>query len=258
MSSSYPTAGRDARDYVRARVAITGHQLHDGLLLKTFSVFNGVGLGLRILHSIFALSRNYYGCGTTSLSMVPMTVKIPLANKEGRSVSIDQHVYDALLADDELKSLQFFDKLWLHSGGSAFYQRYIPKQKKHTYENIYLHRLIAERFIPQPPSDKKLFVRFIDGNKLNATLANLEWVTMAQLRRHMKGGSSTTGYRGVTLDRSRYRAVVYNNGNTHDLGFFDTPKEAALAYNKLSAKLFGITASLNVVLDADGNPKKED
>ena len=39
----------------------------------------------------------------------------------------------------------------------------------------------------------------------------------------------------------------------HDLGHFDTAIEAALAYNKLSKKLFGITSSLNKVPDKDGN-----
>ena len=182
-----------------------------------------------------------------------MTVKIPLSNREGCFVTIDQHVYDSLLEDVELKQLKFFEKLWMHSGGSAFYQRYIPKQKKQVYQNIYLHKFIAERFIEQPVSDKKLFVRFIDGNKLNACLDNLEWVPMNVLRRHMKGGSPITGYRGVTLDRGRFRVVLYEGKNAHDLGFFDTPEEAALAYNNLSKNLFGETNSLNVVLDADGN-----
>jgi hypothetical protein len=39
----------------------------------------------------------------------------------------------------------------------------------------YVHRLIAKHFIPNPK--KKPFVNHIDGNKLNNSINNLEWVT---------------------------------------------------------------------------------
>lgn len=187
-----------------------------------------------------------------------MKANIALTNRPDKQVVIDQHIYDQLAADPKLKKLNFFNRLRAHSSGYAFFQFYLKKvNDKQVYETIYLHKLIAERFVKRPASDKALLVRFIDGNKLNATLANLEWVTMPQLRRHMKGGSKATGYRGVTPDRGRYRAAVYHASTVHDLGHFDTPEQAALAYNRKSRELFGETKSLNVVLDHDGNAMKE-
>ena len=94
---------------------------------------------------------------------------------------------------------------------------------------------------------KKLFVRFIDGDVLNVTLDNLEWVTMNTLRRQMKNFKSKSGYRGVTKEKNRFRAVIYHERKAHNLGFYDTAEEAAKAYNKKSRELFGETGSLNEV-----------
>jgi len=183
-----------------------------------------------------------------------MNASIALTNRPDQQVVIDQHVYDKLAADPILKNLDFLNRLRAHSSGYSFFQRYLKKEDgKQTYQTIYLHKLIAERFVTKPASDKALFVRFIDGNPLNACLSNLEWVTMAMLRRQMKGSSKATGYRGVTPDRGKFRAAIYEGEKKHDLGHFDTAIEAALAYNKLSKKLFGITSSLNKVPDKDGN-----
>ena len=63
----------------------------------------------------------------------------------------------------------------------------------------------------------------------------------------MKNFKSKTGYRGVTKEKSRFRAVIYHERKAHNLGFFDTAEEAAKAYNKKSIELFGKTGSLNEI-----------
>ena len=49
-------------------------------------------------------------------------------------------------------------------------------------ENKYVHRLVAENFIPNPNNLKE--VNHIDGNKLNNCIENLEWVSAKQNSTH--------------------------------------------------------------------------
>ncbi|TNF28127.1 MAG: Pathogenesis-related transcriptional factor and ERF protein [Bacteroidetes bacterium] len=176
-----------------------------------------------------------------------MSVKVKLKNREDKYAVLDDKVYEDLQADKYLSSIKFLDNVRAHSNGYGVFQRCITTKKGPVYETIYLHKHIAEKFIKKPKSDKKLFVRFKDGDVLNCQLENLEWVTMNTLRREMTNFKSKTGYRGVTKEKSRYRAVIYHDRKAYNLGFFDTAEEAAKAYNKKSIELFGKTGSLNKV-----------
>ena len=116
-----------------------------------------------------------------------------------------------------------------------------------------MHRYIAERFVEKPVSEKKLYVSIVNGNKLDCRTNNLEWVSRSVAVRNTKKMLNKTGYRGVCKERNKYRAVIYQGTQKHDLGFFNTPEEAAEAYNQKSRELFGNTRSLNKV----GYPKRQ-
>jgi hypothetical protein len=47
----------------------------------------------------------------------------------------------------------------------------------------YVHRLVADAFIPKTDTDK-VQVNHIDGNKLNSKVCNLEWVTCSENHLH--------------------------------------------------------------------------
>ena len=176
-----------------------------------------------------------------------MSVKIKLKNRENLYVTIDQKSFDDIQSNKYLISLEFLENIRAHSSGYGVYQRCITTKKGPVYETIYLHKYVAEKFVKKPESDKKQFIRFIDGDVLNAQIDNLEWVTMSTLRRQMKNTKSATGHRGVTKEKGKYRAIIYDNRKGINLGFHKTAKEAALAYSKKSIELFGHTKSLNDV-----------
>jgi len=62
---------------------------------------------------------------------------------------------------------------------------------------------------------------------------------------------NTSGYKGVSRNNNKtgkfWTAKITHNKKTHSLGNFETPEEAALAYNKKSIELFGDKAFINVI-----------
>jgi len=177
-----------------------------------------------------------------------MSVKIKLKNRDDQYVIIDEKVEKEIKANDYLMSIKFLENLRAHSNRYAVFQRCITTNQGPTYETIYLHKYIAEKFCKKPDiKDKKLVVRFINGDPLDARIENLEWLTMTDLRRHMGSTHNKSGYRGVVVENGRFRAILYQDQKAINLGVYKTAELAAEAYNKKSIELFGITNSLNKI-----------
>lgn len=89
-----------------------------------------------------------------------------------------------------------------------------------------------------PPSD----IDHRNRNRSDNRLCNLRLATDSQNRANAKVGKhSRTAIKGVTY-RSRYQkyqAYITRNGRTHSLGYFLTADEAAVAYARAAAELFG-------------------
>lgn len=113
--------------------------------------------------------------------------------------------------------------------------------------HVYLHILIMERMIGRKMRKGEL-VDHKDENPSNNKRANLRVATKSQnMSNRGITKRNTSGYKGVSrvANRSKWQATIQVNYKSMSLGRYDTPEEAALAYNKASTKYFGEFAKLN-------------
>lgn len=175
-----------------------------------------------------------------------MIYKVKLKNSDD-TVLLDDHVYEWLISDPYLARIDFINNLRKHSSGCVVFQKTWKKaDNSFKTETIYLHKLIAEKFLTAQKSSVERLVGAKNGDKLDCRLENLLYRSRAVASRQRKT-SSKTGYTGVYQEHNRYRAVISVHGKSMHLGMFDTAEEAALAYNKVSREVYGETGKLNKV-----------
>ncbi len=175
-----------------------------------------------------------------------MLYKVKLKNADD-NVLLDDHVYEHLTNDPYLQKVDFINNLRKHSSGCAFFQKTWKKADgNYKTETIYLHKLIAERFLSETKTEKANLVGAKNGNKLDCRLENLIYRSRAVASRKRKT-SSQVGYTGVYKENNRYRAVISINRKSVHIGMFATAEEAALAYNKKSKELYGDDGKINII-----------
>lgn len=175
-----------------------------------------------------------------------MLYKVKLKNADD-TVLLDAQVYEYLTSDPYLVKVDFINNLRRHSSGCAVFQKTWKKAEGgYKTETIYLHKLIAEKFLEDQRSSVKNLVGAKNGNKLDCRLENLVWRSRAVASRQRKT-SSKTGYTGVYKENKRYRAVISINRKSVHIGMFDTPEEAAMAYNEKSKELYGADGKINII-----------
>ena len=74
----------------------------------------------------------------------------------------------------------------------GYYLVTLVNSKTKVRKNQFIHRLLAQAFIPNPDPKHKIHVNHIDGNKQNNSLDNLEWVTPKENARHAVDNGLTT------------------------------------------------------------------
>jgi hypothetical protein len=100
---------------------------------------------------------------------------------------------------------------------------------------IYMHREILN-------APDGLHGDHINGDTLDNRRSNLRLATSAQNAWNRdKYKNNTTGYKGVTYDKGRgkARAQITVHGKHRHLGWFDDPREAALAYDQAARQYHG-------------------
>ncbi len=175
-----------------------------------------------------------------------MLYKVKLKNAED-AVLLDDDVYEYLTSDPYLVKVDFVNNLRKHSSGCAVFQKTWKKADGgYKTETIYLHKLVAEKFLTKEKSSSNNLVGAKNGNKLDCRLENLVWRSRSVASRKRKT-SSKCGYTGVYKENNRYRAVISVDRKSVHIGMYDTPEEAALAYNKMSKKLYGDDGKINFI-----------
>lgn len=114
---------------------------------------------------------------------------------------------------------------------------------KNGFKTIFLSRFLLEPKLNE-------IVDHINGNTKDNRRYNLRITdALGNARNHGLNKNNTSGYKGVSLDKSKnlYRAYITVNWKHISLGHFKKATDAALAYNKAAIKYFGEFARINVI-----------
>ena len=137
--------------------------------------------------------------------------------------------------------LKRFLKTTLDKG---YYRVSLTKDEKSYLK--FIHRLIAETFIPNP--DNHPFVDHIDRDPKNNSLSNLRWVTsQGNNMNRTKINNTSSLYKGVCWDKraKKWKSQIRIDGKKVHIRYFLDEVEAAQAYNEKAIEHFGEFASIN-------------
>jgi hypothetical protein len=124
-----------------------------------------------------------------------MIYKIKLKNSD-QNVLLDDNVYEWIQSDIRLSEIRLLENLRLHSSGYSVFQKAWRKADGSIkMETIYLHRLVADKFLSHKRSDENPLAGTISDEKLDCRVENLTFRSRAAASRRRKSRSQT-GYLG--------------------------------------------------------------
>lgn len=149
-------------------------------------------------------------------------------------ISLTQRQY-AQVDDEDFEKLNSFKWCaWWNPRAKCF----VPVRIKNR-RTIYLYRYLLN-------CPKGMEVDHIDGNPLNNQKSNLRICTHSQNNYNRgKNKTSSNKFKGVREHGAGFMARLKYQGQTKYLGTFETPEDAARAYDEEAIKVFGEFARLN-------------
>ena len=119
----------------------------------------------------------------------------------------------------------------VHVNKTTGYQHLNLIDSSNTRRTCYVHKLLAQAFIPNPKNLPE--VDHIDTVRTNNNVTNLRWTTGSENTRNRDYcREATSKYNGVMKKKDRWQVNVYLEGKTKHIGIFLCEHTAARAFNQ--------------------------
>ncbi len=152
---------------------------------------------------------------------------------------------DRVLSVTNQKERLFKGRVLLQTMNKQVQYKQVSLWKENKGTSYYVHRLVAEAFIPNPKGKPE--VNHIDGNRQNNHISNLEWVTSGENSLH----ASKTGLRVYTnrLTKDEFLDCLYDviNGESYQSLSSRVPYKVPF----LSTKLRALAKEFNLETELD-------
>ena len=166
-------------------------------------------------------------------------------NSQEIVIPLTQGKVTRISRDDE----HFAQYKWYFNAKRGYVQRDREKDGKIT--KSFLHREIVEGIIGRPLK-KNEFIDHINGDKLDNRRENLSQpIDASEYKQRTVSRRNQSGYKGVFYNKKRkkWEAQITKNYHQKTIGRYNTPEEAARAYNDAALKLYGEKAYINKICE---------